>query len=204
MTEIDDTYLEPISVSESLFKDKGSKHFGYVFPVKTKEDIERSLQELRKKHHAARHVCYAWSLGTTDVESKFTDDGEPHNSAGPPIMGQIQSFGLHNTLIAVVRYFGGTKLGVGGLINAYKTASKEAILAGEIKEFYLIKQLKLTFPYEIMSEVMRFTKQDGVSINSQDFRETCELIITVRLKHFKNVTDFLSKLHLLTFKELNN
>lgn len=202
MTEINDAYLEPISISESLFKDKGSKHFGYVFPVKSKDDIEFHLLGLRKKHHAARHVCYAWVLGTTQIESKFTDDGEPHNSAGPPIMGQIQSFKLHNTLIAVVRYFGGTKLGVGGLINAYKTASKEAIEAGEIKEFHLKKHLQLTFPYPLMSEVMRFTKQEGVSVTKQDFRETCVLEISVRLKYYSNVHDFLSKLHLLTFKEI--
>ncbi len=201
MNDIDDSYLEPISVSDSLFKDKGSKHFGYVFPVKTKADIELRLADLRKKHHSARHFCYAWSLGTTETETKFTDDGEPHNSAGPPIMGQIQSFKLHNTLIVVVRYFGGTKLGVGGLINAYKTAAKEAIQAGNIKEFYLKKYLKLTFPYEIMSEVMRYTKAEGVSIKKQDFRETCVLEISVRLKFYSHVTQILSKLHQLQIEE---
>ena len=201
MTDIDDSYLEPTSVSESLFKDKGSKHFGYVFPVKTKLDIDASLAELRKKHHSARHICYAWSLGSTEIETKFTDDGEPHNSAGPPIMGQIQSFKLHNTLIAVVRYFGGTKLGVAGLINAYKTAAKEAIKAGDIKEFYLKKHLKLTFPYDIMSEVMRYTKTEGVTITKQDFRETCVLEVSVRLKYFSQVHNILSKLHQLQIEE---
>ena len=152
--EVIDSYLEPSCSSESLFKDKGSKHFGYVFSVYSKEDVEEKLILLKKKHHSARHVCYAWSIGVDKIESKFTDDGEPHNSAGPPIMGQIQSFKLHNTLIAVVRYFGGTKLGVGGLINAYKTAAKDAILAGGTKELYITKMLILSFPYELMSEVM--------------------------------------------------
>lgn len=202
MDELEDAYNEPVVVSESLFKDKGSKHFGYVFPVKSKEDIDLRLQELRKKHYASRHVCYAWTLGTQNPETKYTDDGEPHNSAGPPIMGQIHSFKLHNTLIAVVRYFGGTKLGVGGLINAYKTASKEAILAGEIQEFYLQKKLRLTFPYAIMSDVMRNTKVDGVKITAQDFREDCNLEILVRLKYYSRIHEILSKLHQLEIKEI--
>lgn len=203
MNEIEDSYLEPSGSSESLFKDKGSKHFGYVFSVYSKEDIENKLIQLKKKHHSARHVCYAWSLGIENIETKFTDDGEPHNSAGPPIMGQIQSFKLHNTLIAVVRYFGGTKLGVGGLINAYKTAAKEAIIAGQTKELFITKDLLLTFPYELMSEVMRLSKQEGVKVIEQDFREICNLTITVRLKYYHTVKEFLSKLHKLDVKELS-
>jgi len=199
---INDVYKEPSGVSESLFKDKGSKHFGYVYPVKSKEDIDRRLQELRKLHYASRHVCYAWTLGTTKIEHKWSDDGEPHNSAGPPIMGQIQSYGLHNTLIAVVRYFGGTKLGVSGLINAYKTAAKEAIEAGDIQELYLQKGLRLTFPYELMSEVMRQTKQSGIRILKQDFRETCQLEISIRLKYFEQVHQILTKLHRLNIEEI--
>ena len=160
------------------------------------------MNEVRKKHHSARHVCYAWTLGISEIESKYTDDGEPHNSAGPPIMGQIQSYNLHNTLIAVVRYFGGTKLGVGGLINAYKTASKEAILAGKTKELFILKKLSLIFPYELMSEVMRLTKQDGIKVLEQDFREICNLKISVRLKYYDSITEFLSKLHKLEVKEI--
>jgi uncharacterized YigZ family protein len=202
LSQINDIYNEPTDVSESLFKDKGSKHFGYVFPVKTKEEIEQRLIGLRKSHHASRHVCYAWSLGTVDIQTKWNDDGEPHNSAGPPIMGQIQSYGLHNTLIAVVRYFGGTKLGVGGLINAYKTAAKEAIEAGEIKELYLLKHLRLIFPYDLMSDVMRYTKQPGIRITKQDFRETCVLEISIRLKYFEQVHEILTKLHRLNMEEI--
>lgn len=202
MLEINDEYKEPKGISESLFKDKGSKHFGYVYPVKSKEDIDRSLKEIRKQHHAARHVCYAWTLGSETIESKFTDDGEPHNSAGPPIMGQINSFELHNTLIAVVRYFGGTKLGVGGLINAYKTAAKEAILNGDIETHYLQRNFRLQFPYEIMSDVMRMAKQDGVNITRQDFTESCILEVTIRLKYTDQILDQLNKLHLLKIKAL--
>lgn len=200
MAEDTDIYKEPSIISESLFKDKGSKHFGYVYPVKTEEEIERRLTELRKKHYASRHVCYAWSLGSREIICKSNDDGEPHNSAGPPILGQIQSFELRNTLVAVVRYFGGTKLGVGGLINAYKTAAKEAILNNEIKEFYLQKKLALTFPYELMSEVMRFAKREGINIISQDFREICQLEILIREKFYSDYLEFLSKLHKLEIK----
>ena len=202
MDEVNDVYREPKSVSESLFKDKGSKHFGYVFPVKSKEEIDSRLIELRKKHHSARHVCFAWSLGIDSIESKYTDDGEPHNSAGPPIMGQIQSYELHNTLIAVVRYFGGTKLGVGGLINAYKTAAKEAIENGVIIKKFKQKKLRLTFPYELMSEVMRTSKQEGVSILKQNFTESCVLEISIRLKIYAHINQKLTKLHRLIIEEI--
>ncbi len=199
MTEIDE-YKEPSIHSESLFKDKGSKHFGYVFPVHNEKDIELALLSLKKSHYSARHICYAWSLGIDQVVTKSTDDGEPHNSAGPPILGQIQSFELHNVLIAVVRYFGGTKLGVGGLINAYKTASKEAILENKIISKYRTKTLLLTFPYAIMSEIMRFSKREGIQVLGQDFQDHCNLTITIREKYFSDYQDFLSKLHQLQTK----
>ena len=122
-----DLYKEPSIISESLFKDKGSKHFGYVFPVQNEQEIELHLNTLRKKHYAARHVCYAWSLGIREITSKSTDDGEPHNTAGKPIYGQLNSFEVTNVLVVVIRYFGGTKLGVGGLIQAYKEGAKLAL-----------------------------------------------------------------------------
>lgn len=198
-----DEYHEPSIVSESLFKDKGSKHFGYVFPVHSEEEIELRLAEVRKKHFSARHVCYAWSLGARESISKSTDDGEPHNSAGPPILGQIQSFNLSNVLIAVVRYFGGTKLGVGGLINAYKTAAKQAIQSNKINTLYLQKKLRVTFPYSLMSEVMRFAKRDGITIIQQDFREICNLDVLIREKYFAEYLEFLSKLHQLNTQILD-
>lgn len=201
MIEVNDIYYEPSSSSESLFKVKGSKHYGYVFPVKNREDIDAKLLELKKLHYASRHVCYAWSLGIDEVETKWTDDGEPHNSAGPPILGQIQSFKLHNVLIAVVRYFGGTKLGVGGLINAYKTTAKEAIENGEILTLYQTKLLRLSFPYTLMSKVMHLAKQPGVTIIRQDFTDTCILDISIRLKYLDQITQILTTLHPLTFKE---
>ena len=197
-----DAYNEPSVVSESLFKDKGSKHFGYVFRVESETEIQDRLAELKKLHYASRHICYAYSLGINDIKTKSTDDGEPHNSAGPPILGQINSFELHNTLVAVVRYFGGTKLGVGGLINAYKTAAKEAILANTIITKYKFKTFSLEFPYDLMSEIMRFSKRDGITVLEQDFRESCKLTIQIREKYISDYQYFLSKLHLLTTKEI--
>ncbi len=199
-----DAYKEPSIISESIFKDKGSKHFGYVYSVKSEQDIQERLAELKKLHYASRHICYAYSLGITNVKSKSTDDGEPHNSAGPPILGQINSFELHNTLVAVVRYFGGTKLGVGGLINAYKTAAKEAILANTIITKYRFKTFQLDFPYDLMSDIMRFSKRDGITIVAQDFRESCKLTLQIREKYMIEYQDFLSKLHLLTTKEIKS
>ncbi len=202
MTEIDDAYFEPKSVSESLFKDKGSKHFGYVFPIHSADEIELHLNQLKKTHHNARHVCYAWSLGIENIETKYSDDGEPHNSAGPPIMGQIQSYNLSNTLIAVVRYFGGTKLGVGGLIHAYKTAAKEAIENGKILTKYKTITLRLFFSYELMSDVMRISKMEGVEVLSQKFTTDCLLDISVRLKYYSSILENLTKLHPIKFKEI--
>lgn len=117
-----DTSPEPV-----LFKDKNSKFYGYIFPVKTKENVKASLEKLKKEHHSARHWCYAYQLGTETITYRANDDGEPSNSAGMPIYGQIQSFEVTNVLIVVVRYFGGVKLGVGGLINAYKTTAQLAL-----------------------------------------------------------------------------
>ena len=128
-----DTYKTIITASEEvLFKDRNSKFFGYAFPVTTEEEIREHLEQLKKKHHSARHGCYAWQLGKEDLHYRANDDGEPSNSAGMPIYGQIQSFEVTNILIVVVRYFGGVKLGVGGLINAYKTAAQMALEVAQI------------------------------------------------------------------------
>ena len=120
---MEDTYktIEKPS-EETLFKDRNSKFFGYAFPVLNEDDVKNALESLKKKHHSARHFCYAWQLGVETISYRANDDGEPNNSAGMPIYGQIQAFGVTNILIVSVRYFGGTKLGVGGLINAYKNS----------------------------------------------------------------------------------
>lgn len=190
-----DIYYMPTCISESMYKDKGSKHFGYVFPVSSQEEIQNQLISLRKKHYSAQHVCYAWSLGLTEITTKSTDDGEPSHTAGTPILGQIRSHKLHNVLIAVVRYFGGTKLGTSGLIHAYKTAAKDAILENTIGTFYHQKSLTISFPYPLMHVVMQFVKRKGVTVKAQNFTTTCTIDICIREKYYVQYIEFLNALH---------
>ena len=163
---MNDTYKTITKPSkEILFKDKNSKFFGYAFPVKSEEYINSKIENLKKQHHSARHCCYAYQIGKEDFSYRANDDGEPNNSAGMPIYGQIQSFEVTNILIVVVRYFGGVKLGVGGLINAYKTAAQLAlenskIITKTINLDYLIK-----FDYKNMNKVMRIIKEKQLKTN---------------------------------------
>lgn len=173
--EITDTYLTLESLSEGLYKEKGSKFIGYAVPCFSEQEAREFLQEWRKSHHQSRHVCYAYRFGLKKDVFRANDDGEPSNSAGAPILGQIQSFDLTNVLIGVVRYFGGTKLGVGGLIQAYRTAAREAVLNGNIIEKQVFENIQISFSYAEMPEVMSFIKQNQLSITKQDFGETCRL-----------------------------
>ena len=140
---------------ETLFKDRNSKFFGYAFPVLNDGDVKDAIDLLKKKHHSARHFCYAYQIGIEQLEYRANDDGEPNNSAGMPIYGQIQSFEVTNVLIVSVRYFGGTKLGVGGLINAYKTSAQITLQASEIIEKTIDIFFQLNFQYDMMNKVMR-------------------------------------------------
>lgn len=163
------------TVGESLYKEKGSKFLGFIFPCSTEEDSKKILIELRKHHHLAVHVCFAYRFGSDKKHFRSSDDGEPSNSAGPPILGQIQSFDLTNILVAVVRYYGGTNLGVGGLINAYRTAAKEAIENTEIIEDEDFKEIEVRFNYEQLPQVMKLIKSYNVKILEQLFDSTCVL-----------------------------
>ena len=144
---------------ETLFKEKGSKFFGYTFPVSSEKDVKEKLEELKKKHHTARHFCYAYQLGIDNIRFRANDDGEPNNSAGMPIYGQIQSFEVTNILIVSVRYFGGTKLGVGGLISAYKKSAQMALEVSDILTKTINIQYQLNFDYDLMNPVMRIVKE---------------------------------------------
>ena len=194
MTE-KDTYKTIDKASEEvLFKDKNSKFFGYAFPVLTEDDVKTHLSELKKIHHAARHWCYAYQLGTENIQFRANDDGEPNNSAGMPIYGQIQSFEVTNILIVVVRYFGGVKLGVGGLINAYKTTAQLVLESAIIKEKTINKEYLISFDYKNMNKVMRIIKEKNLTITNQKLELDCEITISVRKKEadfvfeaFKNV-----------------
>ena len=144
---------------EVLLKEKNSKFFGYAIPVTSEEEVKENLERLRKEHFSARHWCYAYQIGTEKIQYRANDDGEPNNSAGMPIYGQIQSFDITNVLIVVVRYFGGVKLGVGGLISAYKTAAQMALESAEIIEKTIDIHFLISFGYANMNKVMRIIKE---------------------------------------------
>ena len=178
---MNDTYKTLLHPSEeSLYKDRGSKFYGYAFPVTDEEQINAILKQLKEKHHKARHWCYAWQLGLEKTHYRVNDDGEPSNSAGQPIYGQIQSKELTNVLVVVVRYFGGTKLGVGGLVTAYKTAAQWALEGADIVVKTIDKSFQLTFEYKDMNKVQRIIKKYGIPIKHQKLELDCQYQIDIR------------------------
>ncbi len=176
----DDTFKTLETTSSGLFKDKGSKFIAYAFPVMTEDEIKGHLQELKKKHYDANHHCFAWALGPTRDAYRINDDGEPSGSAGKPIYGQLLSHDITNILIVVVRYFGGTKLGVRGLINAYKAATREAIDNNKIQQKIIKEVYELAFEYPQLNDVMRIIKEKDLEPVSQDFALSCKLQFAVR------------------------
>lgn len=176
-----DTYLTLEGPCKGLFKAKGSKHFGYGFPVHSEVQVKSHLEAIRKSHHAARHVAYAWMIGFTGDHFRSSDDGEPSNSAGPPILGVIRSHELTNVMFAVVRYFGGVKLGVAGLIEAYREGAANALAHGHIVERIRTQRVLVEFAYENMGVVMGLLKRASLSPASTDFNLTCSLEVDVRL-----------------------
>ncbi len=160
-------------IGVGLYKEKGSKFFGFVFPCSSEEEAKNKLIQLRKEHNLAVHVCYAFRFGAEKKQFRASDDGEPSNSAGPPILGQIQSFDLTNVLLAVVRYYGGTNLGVGGLINAYRTAAKEAIENTEIINDEEQIKIQVSFTYENLPKIMKLIKSHNCIILEQLIDQNC-------------------------------
>lgn len=196
-----DTYKTLSKPSEEiLFKEKKSKFYGYAFPIHSEEEVKPLLEEIKKKHHTAGHVCYAWLLGAEHQNYRANDDGEPNNSAGMPIYGQIQSFEVTNVLVAVARIFGGTKLGVGGLISAYKTGAKLALETSEIIEKIIQVQFELFFEYADMDKVMRIIKQEQLSIVSQKMELNCAIVITVRKNDEEKINTIFSEMHTIKIK----
>jgi uncharacterized YigZ family protein len=191
----EDTYRTIEKVSEGVFKDKGSKFIALAIPVKTEEKVKEKLDEIKKQYHDARHHCYAYMLGPDKSAHRYNDDGEPSGTAGRPIFGQIQSFDLTNILIVVVRYFGGTKLGVSGLINAYKTATKEALNLADIKELTVKDVYELHYEYPLMNDVMRIIKEDSLEVLEQDFQIRCKLIFQIRKNDSNKAYEKFDKLH---------
>ncbi|APY00662.1 IMPACT family protein [Lacinutrix venerupis] len=199
-SDIYKTILKPSK--EVLFKDKNSKFFCYAFPVKTEEDIKSHLENLQEQHQKAGHFCYAYQIGTENIVYRANDDGEPNNSAGMPIYGQIQSFDVTNILIVVVRYFGGVKLGVGGLINAYKTGAQLALEASSIKELTINIEFVISFEYELMNKVMRIIKEKNLNITNQKLELDCEVTISVRKKDAKAIYNIFDSIYKVSIKKV--
>ena len=198
-----DVYLSLKGRSEGIFKSKGSKHFGYAVPVNTEVDVKEFIESLKVEHHSARHFCYAYRLGFDGSKFRANDDGEPSNSAGAPILGVLKSHNLTNALIVVVRYFGGTKLGVGGLIEAYREAGHEAVANGEIIECYRSRSFTVKYPYSKMGDVMNVLKRANISPENTDFQLECKLDITLRLTVSDSITSQLEDIDEVELKLLS-
>lgn len=196
-----DTYLTISSVSEALYKDKGSKFYAFAYPVQTVEQIKEILAEKRKEYYDARHVCYAYMLGYERGVFRANDDGEPSGTAGRPILGQINSSSLTDILIIVVRYFGGTLLGTSGLIQAYKTSAAEAIVAATIEERIVEKTFVSKFGYQDLNAVMRIMKDFDLAIVNQVQEMDCTLYFRIRLSDIDRVRDRFDKLDFVSFEE---
>ena len=194
----EDSYRSVKSKAEGLYKEKGSKFISFVFPVKNEEEVAASLEEVKNLHHAARHHCYAWKLGMGDeAQIRFNDDGEPGNSAGKPILGQIDSHNLTEVLIVVVRYFGGVKLGVGGLINAYRTAAADAIDNAKITVNPIRITLHLSTIYEHLGELLAFLKQHHFEQGTPELTDSCRIDVFLPPSELESRTALLKTLHWL-------
>ncbi len=170
-----------------IYKEKGSKFVGYVFLITSEDDVKQKLKELKEVHYSARHFCYAWKIGIKKPVFRANDDGEPKNSAGQPIFGQIVSKNVTNVLVVVVRYFGGTKLGVGGLITAYKTTAKMILEESKIVKKTINISFSLIFEYKDMDKVMRIIKQHNLNIIEQKMELNCDIQISVREKQASRI-----------------
>lgn len=198
-----DTYKTIAAESKGLFRDRGSRFIAVARPVSSQEEIKSVLEELRKEYHDARHHCYAWMLTPDRQVWRVNDDGEPSGTAGRPIIGQINSHGLTNILVVVIRYFGGTLLGVSGLINAYRSAAEDALSNARIVEKHVMESWLVTFPYTSMNDVMKVLKEEGCSQHSHDYSgEECSTEISLRASHADKVTGRLRKIPGITLSWL--
>ena len=189
-----DTYLTIEKPTEAIFKDKGSKFLAFAYPVENDQQIKEILNQLKKEHHTANHHCYAYRLGADKMNFRANDDGEPNNTAGKPILGQIQSNDLTNVLIVVVRYFGGTLLGVSGLINAYKNSAADVIKVSTIIEKQILFNYTIQFYFEHLNDVMKLLKQLDCKITNQQFDNNCEISFSIRKANSEQCEEKLKKI----------
>ncbi|MBK9933544.1 MAG: YigZ family protein [Cytophagaceae bacterium] len=187
-----DEFKTPKAPSEGLFKDKGSKFFGYIFPIKNENEVKAHLENLKSLHPKARHHCFAYKLGIDENNFRANDDGEPSGTAGKPILNTLHSFELSDTLAVVVRYFGGTLLGVPGLINAYKEATKEAILAAEIESKTINSLIKISHDFDQTNAVMIMCRKLQLNIKEQTYDSRCGLIVEVRNSYIEKIKEELT------------
>lgn len=172
--------------SEGYYRDKGSKFIALAFHVESEQEAKKFLVTVKKKYYDARHHCYAYRITPENEFSRSSDDGEPSGTAGKPILNQLLSFELYNVMIIVVRYFGGTKLGVSGLIKAYKAAARDVIQNNKIVKSYITRQIQLTFEYPIMNQVMRVIKEENIKVIEHDFATNCKIIVEIKKNAKKN------------------
>ncbi len=201
-TEYSDTFLTLGNLSNGLYKDRNSKFHYFAYPVKSEEEIKVHLVDLRKTYFDARHHCYAYVLGRDGLKFRAVDDGEPNHSAGDPILGQIRSHNLTNVLIVVVRYFGGTKLGISGLINAYKTSAALAIEENTIIEEQVKKSVSVQFPYPAMNEVMKLVKSYELEIQDQIMELDCKMTLVFRESISEIIHEGLDNIESLTYSDI--
>lgn len=188
-----DIYKTVSNTSEGLYKEKGSKFIAYAYHVETVSEISDIVSRLKKEYFDARHHCFAWKLGAKGEKTRTVDDGEPSSTAGKPILGQISSFGVTDTLIVVIRYFGGTLLGASGLIRAYKESAYDVLMNAEIVEKFVESSFKIKFTYFVMNDVMKIIKDVNPNIIEQVFDIDCFMMLTIRESLAQNLHDRLSK-----------
>lgn len=196
---MEDFYKTIAVPAEGLYKEKGSKFISFAYPVQTEEQIKGIVAELKDKFYDARHHCYAWMLGAGKKNFRANDDGEPSSTAGRPILGQIQSNDLTNILIVVVRYFGGTKLGVSGLIHAYREAAADALNHAEIIEKTVDEQFRICFSYLVLNDVMKIIKEENPDVLERNFELQCEMLLSIRQKDLTHLKERLEQVDSLVF-----
>ena len=200
MTDSYKTITKP--TTEILYKDRGSKFYGYAFPITSDEEVNDLIAPLRNRHPKAGHHCYAWKLGPDDNNYRANDDGEPSHSAGDPILGQINSYELSDVLVVVSRIFGGTKLGVGGLISAYREAAKISLETAQIKVRTITASIEIKFEYPQMSQVMRFIDENNFKIGKQELTASCIINIDVPASRQEAVTSQINKMYPIKAKAI--
>ena len=195
-----DIYKTIASTSQGIYKEKGSRFVSFAVPISSQEEIKPIIDKIRKVHHEARHHCYAYIIGYERIIWRVNDDGEPSGTAGRPILGQINSFGLTNIIIVVSRYFGGTLLGVSGLINAYRSAAESALRNAELTEKTVNEYYKITYPYISMNDVMKILKEENIGQSEQSFDIECNILLNFRVSAKEKVLNRLSRIDGLNYR----